>query len=251
MPIIETERGKFYYADHRQDDTPPLFLIHGAGGTHLDWSIQLRKLGTIVPDLPGHGKSEPPGRTTIDAYADDIIALMNALNLPSAVIGGQSMGGGIALMLALQYPERVRGLVLIGTGAKLRVSPAILDRLLTEQASVGEMFKTMLWGKHTDQRIRDLGYEQFMKTPAEVVHEDYLACNQFDVRDRLSEIRIPALVFGATEDQMTPMKWSEYLAENIAQAQLIRVENAGHMMGLEQPVVVVEAVKRWIEERLR
>lgn len=247
MPMIETAHGTVYYADHRRGDVLPLLLIHGAAGTHLDWSIQLRKLNTVVPDLPGHGKSVMTGRTTIEAYTDDIIALMDALNLSSAAIGGQSMGGGIALMLALSYPERVRGLVLIGTGARLTVSPTILDRILTEQASVGQMLKTLLWGKHTEQRIRDLGYAQFMKTPAEVVYGDYLACHQFDVQHRLSEIKAPALIFGATEDQMTPMKRSETLAEHLPNAELIRVENAGHMMSLEQPTIVVEAVKTWME----
>lgn len=247
MPLIETPHGSIYYADHRYDTATPLLLLHGAGGTHLDWSIQLRKMNSIVPDLPGHGKSAPPGRSTIADYAADMIALLDTLHLDSAIVCGQSMGGAIAMTMALEYPDRVQRLILIGTGAKLAVQPAILDRIVTAPSEVGTLLKTLLWGKNTPEAIRQRGYELFMKLDPQIIYNDYVACNQFDVRSRLSAITQPALVIGATDDQLAPFRFSEYLAENIPNTTLIQIENAGHMMVLEAPSAVAEAINGWLQ----
>jgi pimeloyl-ACP methyl ester carboxylesterase len=250
MPFIDTAHGRIYLTDHRREDasTPPLLLIHGAAATHLTWSIQIRKLNSIAVDLPGHGKSPPPSRTSVPAYAEDMIALMNALKLESAIVAGQSMGGAIAQTLALNYAERVRGMILIGSGAKLSVNPRILEKMLTAQSEIGELFKDMHWGDNADPRLRELGYQQFVKVPAEVAHGDYTACTRFDVRDRLSEIHVPTLVIGGTEDKMTPPRFAEYLAEHIPNAQLALIHGGGHHIVLEQPEAVATTIQDWLEQ---
>lgn len=253
MPLIETSRGAIWFADHRSvsssDETLryPLLLIHGAAGTHLDWPIGLRKLNSVVPDLPGHGKSQGQGHQHVGEYAADMIALLNALDIPQAVIVGHSMGGAITLTLALDYPDRVAGLVLIGTGAHLPVNSLILDRVRDSQAEVGGLFKKWFWAKDVPDEIRQRGFELFMKTNPQVAYGDYVACSGFDVRDRLGEIRQRTLVIGGTADKMTPLSYAEFLAANIPNAQLVTVEGGGHMMAIEQPGVVVEAVRTWLK----
>ncbi|MCU0497067.1 MAG: alpha/beta hydrolase [Anaerolineae bacterium] len=245
MPKLSTARGDLWFADHRHGHTLPLLLIHGAGGSHLDWPIGLRRLNSIALDLSGHGKSPGSGHTTIEDYAADVIALMDALSMSTAVIGGHSMGGAIALTLGLHYPERVTALLLIGTGAKLSVHPNILERVIDHQAEVGILFKTWMWGRDADPKLIELGFQQFMKSDPQVIYGDYLACNRFDLRDRLSEIRAPTLVIGGTEDRMTPLKYSEYLAQHLPNAALWTV-TGGHMMGLEQSEAVVSRVQNWL-----
>jgi pimeloyl-ACP methyl ester carboxylesterase len=71
---------------------------------------------------------------------------------------------------------------------------------------------------------------------------DFRACDAFDVRERLGDISVPTLVIGGTEDRLTPPKFSEYLREHIPNTQLLLVEEAGHMVMLEQPAVVTEAI---------
>jgi pimeloyl-ACP methyl ester carboxylesterase len=255
MPLIETVRGAIYCADHRRD-TPhsPLVLVHGAGGSRLDWPGTLRRLPetrVIALDLPGHGKSPGPGKTRIADYAADVVALLDALEIPQAVIAGHSMGGGVAQMIGLDYADRAAGLVLLGTGAKLRVHPNILDRILTAQESVALLLKDWYWSEEADDSLRMLTYRQIMETPPEIVHGDYVACDAFDVRERLAEIRAPVLVIGGTADKMTPYKYSIYLQQHIPGAALVTVEGGGHMMTLEQPEFVGEAVHEWLAERVR
>ncbi len=252
MAVAHTARGEIWYANHRRHHFthPPLLLIHGAAGSHLDWPINLRRLNAIVPDLSGHGKSSAmPSRDRIPLYAADMIALLDALELPSAVIVGHSMGGAIALTIALEASERVAGLILINTGAKLAVSPAILDNVVADQAAVGERLRAQLWSQHTPQQIRDLGYQQFMQTPPEVALDDYIACQHFDIREHLDRIQTPALVFGTAEDQMTPLKYAQYLAEHLPDAELIIAKDAGHMLPIEQAGFVADEVTRWLSTR--
>ena len=117
-----------WYADHRDPTLhrPVTLVIHGAGGTHLDWPAEIRRmpeLNTIIVDLPGHGKSSRRGtQQHVGAYASDMLALLDALKLQQVIVAGHSMGGAIAQTLALQHPDRVLGLILICTGAKLGCS---------------------------------------------------------------------------------------------------------------------------------
>jgi pimeloyl-ACP methyl ester carboxylesterase len=252
MPLIETARTTVFFADHRTEDSPypPIALVHGAGGSHLDWPTQLRRLpeaNLIAVDLPGHGKSPGPGRKQVADYAADIATLLDALEWPQAIIVGHSMGGAIAQTMALDHADRVAGIVLVGSGAKLGVHPDILEKALTDMESVARLLKDWMWGDRVDDATRDLGYQRLLETPAEITHDDYFACNNFDIRSRLAEINSPTLVIGGTADKMTPLKFAAYLQEHIADARLVTVEGGGHMMALEQPDVVTGAIQDWLK----
>ena len=134
MPI----NANIYYFEHQGEGTrkPPVVLIHGAGGTHLHWPAPIRRLPeypVYALDLPGHGKSEGRGQQSITAYAQCVLDWMDSLQMHKAVFIGHSMGGAVALTLGLQHPERVLGLGLVGTGARLKVAPAILEYAAREE----------------------------------------------------------------------------------------------------------------------
>ncbi len=251
MAVATISDGTLYYTDHRKADSPftSIILIHGAGGSHLDWHPSLRRLpeaNAIAIDLPGHGKSTASGRRTIEDFAADIVTLVDEIDLERAIFAGHSMGGAITQMLALLYPERVESIILIGTGAKLGVHSDILHRVLQDQEEVGNLLKTWIWAEDAPTAMREIGYARFMENPPQVIYDDYSACNAFDIRSRLGEIDVPALVIGGTQDQMTPAKYSAYLADHIKDSTLFMVEDGGHMMALEQPQTVADAVKNWL-----
>lgn len=253
MPQITTQRGSLYYADHRKTDSSyaTVIYIHGAGGSHLDWSPELRQLpqaNAIALDLPAHGKSSPPHRTTISDYADDVMALVDALSLQQAIFAGHSMGGAIAQQIAVSYPERVRGLILIGTGAKLSVHPDILNRILTDYEAVADLLSTWLWGDDVDDATKTMTRTQLLKTPPDVTYGDYLACNHFDIRAQLPCITAPTLVISGTHDKLTPLKYGQYLADHIPNAKLAVIDGAGHMLGLEHPQQVAQVIAKWLDE---
>jgi len=253
MPAINLPDGTLYYAQSHPDATafPPLVLVHGAGGSRLDWAPELRRLPdarVIALDLPGHGKSTAPGRNTLDAYARDVAALLDALALDRAVIVGHSMGGGVAQLLALDWPERIAGLVLLGTGSKLPVDPTLPDRIVTEPDTTLDWLIEWSWHPSASADMKAQGRTAFASTPRDVLRSDYLACKAFDTRDRLAQIAAPTLVIGAEDDCMVPLKFSRTLAERIPDTRLVVIERAGHMFPLEQPKQVAQAITSWLAE---
>lgn len=249
MSLITTARTPIWIADGGQADHPPVLLVHGAAGTRLDWSAEMRRLNArvIAVDLPGHGKSPMPGRETIADYAADLTALLDALDLPQAIIIGHSMGGAVAQTLALDHAARVRGIVLIGTGAKLPIHPDILAYALSDPPRVARMISGWSWRHGADDPRLQASTDALLSIAPEVMRGDFVACAAFDARPRLAHIACSTLIIGAADDQMMPPKFSQFLHASIAGSTLIMVENAGHKLILEQPARVADAVQTWID----
>lgn len=238
MPVAA---GLYYFA-HNPDEhnCPPVILIHGAGGTHLSWPAEIRRLHgqrMLAVDLPGHGKSTGLGKHSIPEYARSLLDFMDALGLYKAVFVGHSMGGGIALDLALDHPEHVAGLGLIASNARLRVAQAILDGLAHPTTAPRAIQTIVDWsfGPKVDESLKQLAARMLGETRPAVLAGDLVACNNFDVIQRLPEINLPTLIVCGTEDRMTPLRFSEALAIQIPGAALQTIDTAGHMVMLEQP----------------
>ncbi len=245
MPFANVGNQKIYYAETGRAGLPMVF-IHGSAASHLVWGLQLRALGAIAHaiaiDLPGHGRSDPPGRNTINEYCDVVLNLLDALQFDRAVIVGHSLGGAIAQMLALAHPDRVAGLGLVGTGARLRVLPAILDGVLNDFDNIAELVVDYSYAPGLDAALRARAGAEFRACPAQVTHGDFSACNQFDIIARVSEIRAPTLVVVGKDDHLTPVKYAEFLASKIPGARLVIVEGAGHSVMIEQADAVNRAL---------
>jgi pimeloyl-ACP methyl ester carboxylesterase len=232
-------------------DLPVVVLLHGAGGSHLGWPPGLRRLpdfAVMGVDLPGHGRSQPPGRQSINAYAANITALLRQQNLNQAILIGHSMGGAIAQTVALTHPDMVAGLVLISTGAKLPVANLILEQTLTDFAAVTQFVTKYSWSPAAPPPLVEKAHQELVRTAPEVLHGDFMACNSFDVMVQLGKIDAPTLVIAGSIDKMTPPKFGRYLAEQIPNASLHIVENGGHMMMLEQAGVVTAVITQFLQQ---
>jgi pimeloyl-ACP methyl ester carboxylesterase len=247
VPFVETPYGRIFYVRRGTAAAAavPFLFIHGAGGNALLWGAVMNRLagiGSVALDLPGHGRSTGPGQASIAAYAGAVAALADALGLGEAVLVGHSMGGGIALHLALSQPARVRGLVLLSTTARLFVAPGLLQQLVDDPAAARRWIVEMGYGPQTTRRMLDLGTAQLARVDPAVLHGDFVACSAFDVRPRLAEVRAPALVACGAEDRLTPPKYVRALAEGLANARFELIPAAGHMLPMEAPAAVAELV---------
>ncbi len=222
--------------------------MHGAGGTAAGWDLQrLAFPSAVAVDLPGH-RGEGPGRCRIEDYTGWLHQMVNAQGWQPAVLAGHSMGGGIALAYALSHSEDLAGIVLVATGARLRVLPAILKSLPVDHAGTVDLVVTSCLAADADPRLARRLKEAMLAVPAEVTLGDFQACDAFDVMARLGEIRVPALVIGAREDQMTPPKYAEYLHAHISTSRLVWIEGAGHMVHAERPRQVNDAIRQFLGE---
>jgi pimeloyl-ACP methyl ester carboxylesterase len=235
------------YEGSEEGQNPPVILIHGAGGTHLFWPSEVRRLPgyrVYAIDLPGHGKSGGRGQQSIQAYAEVILDWLGAIGVHRGVIVGHSMGVAIALSLALNYPERVVGLGLVGGGARLRVSPALLESAASPTTfhNAIEFVVAHSFSPTAPPRLAELAGQRMRETRASVLHSDFLACDAFDETERISQIRHPTLVVCGADDRMTPARYSQALADQIPNARLKLIPQAGHMVMLEKPQIVAETL---------
>jgi pimeloyl-ACP methyl ester carboxylesterase len=226
-------------------------LIHGSGGDHHHWPEALRAsaLADVYGlDLPGHGSSGGRGRTHVQAYADFIQAFVQQLNLKQVTVFGHSLGGAIAQNLALRHPEWLSAIVLVGTGARLRVAPAILEALLADQPATLDLLAHYALGPSAPPTLVGNIRTGFANTNHRIIHGDFTACDQFDIMDQVSRITLPTLIVAATNDLLTPPKYGRYLHEHILNSTLHLIENAGHMMALEKPREFMEGVTAFFED---
>lgn len=242
MPVI-SETYYHIYDGGEVGRKPPVVLIHGAGGTHLSWPADIRRIPgyrVFALDLPGHGKSGGRGRQSIGAYAEALVLWLEAVGLHSAIFVGHSMGGAIAITLALDFPQHVLGIGLIGTGARLQVAPDILESTIsptTYQNAVARII-AYSFSSFAPENLTALVAQRMMETRPSVLYSDFLACNAFDEIERISEIHCPTLVICGTEDKMTPSRYSQFLADRIPTEHLYLIPQAGHMVMLERPLEV-------------
>jgi pimeloyl-ACP methyl ester carboxylesterase len=253
MPWVTIRNQRLFFSQHEKRDSPAIsvLLIHGAGGTHLDWPRELLRLEHInvyAIDLPGHGRSDPPGCKSIDEYADFVASFIATLGCDRIVLIGHSMGGGIAQSIGQRAISQVAGLVLIATGARLRVTPAILDNVLSDIDGVIDVITEYAWSDSASDDLKQMGRSRLNACDPDVLHGDYTACNEFDLLSSLDQIRVPTLVISGTEDRLTPMKYGAFLADAIPDAGLKPVDGAGHMVMLEKPEAVAQSVLSFLRE---
>jgi pimeloyl-ACP methyl ester carboxylesterase len=253
LPTVNVAGDEIYYVQRlREGSDTSLVFIHGAGGTHRHWIHQVRGLASAngyALDLPAHGRSGGEPRTSINSYARFVGDFVEALGLPRVTLVGHSMGGAIAQQACLERASRVEGMVLIGTGARLRVLPNILDGLLEEFEPTVEMLLGYAYAEDSPQELMELGRREWLANLPQVIHADFLACDNFDVMDRLGQIDCPTLVVCGEGDVLTPLKYAQYLRAHIPNATLSVVPGAGHMVMLEQPQQVNRAIEAYLQAR--
>lgn len=249
MPIIQTPSHNLFYSHNRVQTNLHLLFIHGAGGSHLLWPGELRRLKTVscyAIDLPGHHKSPPPGCQTIPQYAAAVSEFVEAMGLKQVIVLGHSMGGAIAQQLAFTPPLWLSGLILVGTAPKMPVSPAILEQIHTDFPAMADFITKYGWAKQTESLLKGMGRKMLLEQDPQVVYDDFYACNQFDLREAISQIQLPTLIIGGRYDVMTPLKQSTFLHEQIKSSQLVVIEEAGHYLMLEKPREVAQVVEKFV-----
>lgn len=234
---------------------PTVVFVHGAGGAQEQWRLQLRHLGSrwnmLAMDLPGHGESRGEGYRTIEDYRDFIRDLLETLEISRTVLVGHSMGGGIAQRFSLAYPRRLAALVLVGTGARLRVHPDILASIRRgDLEETGRLISRWAYSEDALPATVAQGAEAFARNTASTLEGDFLACDTFDAMEEISAIRVPTLVVCGEGDRLTPVKYARFLHQRIPGAMLATIPAAGHMVMLEKPVEFNRILTAFLEEHL-
>ncbi len=202
----------------------------------------------IALDLPGHGKSAGEGEATVAKYARFVSDFIQTQRLRQVILCGHSMGGAIALQVALSDPASLEGLVLASTGAKLRVLPAIFSLIREDFELAIQGMANFLFGPSAPQDLIEEQRRLLAKNSPEVMLQDFTACDSFDIMDKVASIEAPALILCGKDDRLTNYKYAEFLHENIAGSQFVLFENCGHMLMLEQSEAFNQRVLSFVKQ---
>lgn len=265
MPTVIIDDIPFFYETAGDPAAPPLLIITGITDYTPKAAWQMADLAAdfyvITFDNRGAGRSAPlPAGYTIADMAGDAAAVLSALGIASAHVFGFSMGGMIALNMALDYPERVRRLVLGCTSAGGRLWVSSEERVLQALADPPRSgdarrdFHNGLWKSMSDsfaaehpevvERLADISVAN-PQTPAGQIGQ-LQAILYHDVVDRLADIRQPTLILHGDADLMIPPENGRLLAEYIHDAELIMYPGAGHLFFIERANEVNQAIRQFL-----
>lgn len=253
MPSATANGLSIHYVE--EGEGVPLLLLHGLGSSAADWLLQMPAFSAhcrvIAPDLRGHGRTDKPrGPYSIAEMAADVAALQTALGASPAHVLGLSMGGMVALQLAVDYPANVLTLVIANS------VPALAPRTLTERlrlwqrlalartlgpARTGRFLSRRLFPKPEQEVYRQLIAERWTANDPDAYLASMRACTAWSVADRLGEIRCPALVISGDEDYL-PLDAKRELAERLPDGRFLMIADSRHATPIDQPEAFNRAV---------
>jgi len=241
-------RARLAYAEQGDPLGIPVLLLHGATDS---W----RSFERVLPHLPdsiraiavtqrGHGESSRPegGYCTSD-FAADLVALMDALDLETAVIAGHCMGGSVAQRFALDYPERTQGLVLAGTFPTMRGNRDVQELWNSYVSTMTDpvdrcfvvRFQEGTLAQSVPERFFETVIQESLKVPARVWRAVFAGLLQEDFSSELMKLKLPTLIVWGDRDAICLRRDQAVLARNIPTSRLVVYSETGHALHWEEP----------------
>jgi 3-oxoadipate enol-lactonase/4-carboxymuconolactone decarboxylase len=247
MPLIRLHDGSVvrYRQSGADRRGPVLVLIHGAGASSAVWLGVMHRLArtrrSVAMDLPGHGRSSGEV-TSIAAMRDAVGVVAASLCLGPAVLVGHSMGGLVALAAALEWPDKVVGLGLVATSARLGAPAPLLHLLEHEWTRWPAFVAEGAYSPEAPRELRRRGANIACAASQAQTLADFRALAKEDLRPRLGEIHAPTVVITGAHDVLAPAKWGAATAGAIRGARLVELPRVGHMPMHEAPERIAQAL---------
>ncbi|MBD2435149.1 MULTISPECIES: alpha/beta fold hydrolase [Fischerella] len=261
MPKALVNGIELFYNIHGTGE--PLLLIAGFDSDSLSWSVLMpflvKHYQVIRFDNRGVGQSSAPNSPySIQQMAADTIALLEYLKISQVYVVGHSMGGQIAQELTLAQPEIVQSLILLSSWAKgdskfqaimelFGDLPSKLDPLLYQTTLLPWLFSDRFYATPgaIEQIVNQIRKYPFLPESYALYHQSRAILNS-DTFERLASIEVPTLVMVGEQDIVTPIKFSEHLAQGIPNAELVILEQVGHACFIESPEIVAQEMLKFL-----
>ncbi|MCK5318301.1 MAG: alpha/beta hydrolase [Anaerolineales bacterium] len=243
MGFHRVEDGQIYFEFHNPSDRegPGVLFLHGLGSCSEDWGLQIpivrERYWVLALDMPGHGRSsQPSGWPSIEEMALQIASVVKEQAESPVHVVGLSLGGAVAMQLAIAHPEAVRSLTLVNTFARLHSGSSGFFRKLVRIAfvvlgqmdRVGQWVAAGLFPEPEQELLRQAAAERIASNPRGAYLRAIWAATRFDIRDRLNEIDTPTLVVAGELDTTVSMSAKKELAGHIPGAHLVVIPDSGH-----------------------
>ncbi len=232
-------------------DEPLVVLVHGAGMNRTVWSHQTRFLAhhgyrAAAIDLPGHGSSDGPALTSIEAMANWLARLVERLGGPPHLVG-HSMGALVVLETAASRPDLALSVVVMGVGQTMPVHPELVSAAIANQVKAAELITAWAYGQRQHVGLNPTpghwmlgsGLALLETCPVDVLGIDLGACRDYpSTDDAAARVSCPVTVVAGSVDKMTPARAAIAVDEVLADSTLITLDGTGHMMMQEEPEAV-------------
>jgi|GEM_PF-171509 len=267
-PTSLTNKAQVYYEDLSLSQARTIVFLHDWGLSRQEWAYPVAIFGrgyrTITIDLPGFGRSDQPGGLiNYELLARDVGAVVKVLSLNRIILVGAGMGAAVAVAYATRYPRTLAGLVLVGAlapryteapGFPAGVPRADVDELLERAATNWPDLVVDYSQKLCHTAVGDASRQWFINMGLEAslyaVQQSLIHMRDADLRDELSQIAVPCAVFHGVHDEIAPLALGEYLGQNIRGAQLVRFENSGHAVWIDEKLRFNTELTAFVEERV-
>jgi pimeloyl-ACP methyl ester carboxylesterase len=256
MGVLRVEGARLYF--QLAGAGGPLVLLHGLGASSADWEYQVpefaRHFQVVVPDFRGHGASDRAGEYGVERFAADTWQLLDRLKIPSATLLGHSMGGAVAMQMALDRPGRVPRLVLSNTLPSFRTDTfgkrAMLWARLLMMSVLGprrlsQIMTRRLYPRPDQAALRAKVARRNARNDRNVYLATIRALTQWSVRDRLPALTMPVLVLASEHDYFGREEVAPFMAA-LPQARLRQFPGARHGLPLEMPEAFNRAVLEFL-----
>jgi 3-oxoadipate enol-lactonase len=235
---------------HRIDgDGERVLVLAGSLGSTLEmWEPQLPALTdrfrVVRFDHPGHGGSPLPSVRSVEGIAAEVVALLDELGLERVSFGGLSLGGAVGMRLALDAPDRLDRLVLCATSMRFATPEFWEERVRAVREQGVEAIADVVLERWFTPEFGDVRRyrDMLVATPSEGYARCCEALRDWDVRGLLGSVKIPTLVVAGADDPSTPPGDLEAIAAEIPEARLVVIDDARHLVNVERPAEVNEAL---------
>lgn len=243
-----------------EGEGPPVVLLHGIGGNHTVWNEVIPRLAkeflVLAPDLRGHGRSPAPADSqfTFAEMVGDVIGLLDEHQIPTAHWVGLSGGALLALRITLDRPERVRSLTMVSGAAYTDAhTRSVAERWGEAYADGPDRFALRLLKDLYNPDWVEANLDFADSVREQVKHQDYgpavrwaVAMASFDERHRIATVARPTLIVQGMNDAVVDASHARILRQSIPEAQIRIFPETGHLVPVERPTEVAEALAKFL-----
>ena len=252
MPKIQANSIDLYYELSGPEDAPVLVLSNGIMMSTASWGLQKvvleKHLRVLLYDCRGMWRSEHPvGPYSMEQHADDLAALLDALGIKKAHIGGISYGAEISMVFALKYPQKAKSLIVIDGVSEIHplLKAQTMPWLIAAERNDPELLLKTSYHMNfaepwiiENQAFIDSSVERYAALDMQAFSNLMHAFFELDITDQLKNIQAPTLVVAGEQDLIKGREYAKIICDQISDCELAIVPGSGHALCLEKPAIL-------------
>ena len=254
MPFSHDLFYRIYNEGDQTRNSFPLVLLHGSGGSHMAWPVDLRRSimrRVIALDLPGHGKSSGTACQRLPALVQSLRHFMDELHIYRADLAGHSLGALLALDYAQTFPKRVHSLFLLSCGSAFNLPEGLFDSLLcpNQKNRFIEDFGRLAFSRNFPQNLRRNLLEPLKQVRTSTLLADLSICADYHLDGNFRKITCPTQLVNGADDPITTPASARELSQNLAHTSLDIIPKCGHLLLYEKTAHINKTMRSFLDSK--